>query len=60
MLLRTNEKDKNGNVIYLNRFTGKKQTLVAVNPLNNGKIPDGIFGRFIKPAPTVTERSTRY
>ena len=60
MLLRTNEKDKNGNVIYVNRFTGKRQILAVWGPLKNGRIPDGVFGRFIKPAPTTIERSLRF
>lgn len=50
MILKTNKKDKNGKDIYVSAFTGRVVKLMRVVGKHQGKIPDGVYMRFIKPA----------
>jgi len=45
-----------GNNFYENAFTGKRIELKRARGIHQNKIPDGVFGRFIKPAPTRLEK----
>ena len=57
MLVNTNQTDIKGNRIYLNKLNGKKVILRTGSTFGKGgKIPNGVYGRFIKPAPTELER----
>lgn len=51
------KKRANGEKYYVNAFTGKEVKLQRVAPNKAGKIPNGIYGRFIKPAMTIEEKA---
>jgi len=49
MLLNTGTKDKNGNVIYVNKFTGKKSIAQRLWHKVGNKIPSYAFSFISKP-----------
>lgn len=55
MLVRTNKTTKSGRTIYVNALTGQEAPPPYSKPNRGGRIPDGVYHRFIKPAPSKFE-----
>lgn len=49
MLRKTEEISEEGERIYENELTGEKAPLKRVTGKSTGRIPDGVYGRFIQP-----------
>jgi len=50
-------KTSKGEKVYKNVFTKKTGKLPIGSPIKPGRIPAGILGRFIHPAPTAIQRA---
>lgn len=58
MILRTEQKNKNGERIYINKFTGKYGILPRVSGVGkHGRLPD-IARHYLTPAKTPLQRKT--